>query len=118
MGGGNWLDRAGCAFLRLSLAIVFVWFGALKLFGMCPLGEFICRTLPILPPTVLLATLGCWEVAIGLCLLVPPLVRLGLFLLLLHLPGTMLPLLVLPEDCFTRFPWGLTLAGQYIVKNL
>src|SRR5262245_31542696 len=118
MGGGNWLESAGCVFLRLSLAIVFVWFGLLKLFDLCPLGEFICRTLPFLPPAVFLFTLGCWEVAIGLCLLVPRLVRLGLYLLLLHLPGTMLPLLLLPEECFTRFPLGLTLAGQYIVKNL
>ena len=29
-----------------------------------------------------------------------------------------LPLLVTPEACFTNFPFGLTLEGQYIVKNL
>src|SRR5262245_49540882 len=118
MGSSNRLDRAGCAFLRLSLAIVFVWFGLLKVLDICPLGDFICRTVPFLPSTVFLFTLGGWEIAIGLCLLVHPLVRLGVFLLLLHLPGTIFPLLVLPEECFTRFPLGLTLAGQYIVKNL
>jgi hypothetical protein len=29
-----------------------------------------------------------------------------------------LPLILLPEACFTVFPFGLTLEGQYIVKNL
>jgi hypothetical protein len=34
------------------------------------------------------------------------------------MPGTFLPLVLLPEVCFTVIPWGLTLEGQYIVKNL
>jgi hypothetical protein len=32
--------------------------------------------------------------------------------------GTALPLVVLPEAVWTHFPYGLTLEGQYIVKNL
>ena len=34
------------------------------------------------------------------------------------MPGTFLPLVLLPEICFTNFPFGLTLEGQYIIKNL
>jgi hypothetical protein len=34
------------------------------------------------------------------------------------MPGTALPLLILPKVCYTVFPFGLTLEGQYIVKNL
>jgi hypothetical protein len=34
------------------------------------------------------------------------------------MPGTFLPLVLLPEVCFTLAPFGLTLEGQYIVKNL
>jgi hypothetical protein len=34
------------------------------------------------------------------------------------MPGTFLPLVLLPEVCFTVIPFGLTLEGQYIVKNL
>ena len=34
------------------------------------------------------------------------------------MPGTFLPLILLPEVCFSNFPFGLTLEGQYIVKNL
>ena len=31
---------------------------------------------------------------------------------------TILPLLFFSEEVFTHFPYGLTLEGQYIVKNL
>ena len=34
------------------------------------------------------------------------------------MPGTFLPLVLLPEVCFSNFPFGLTLEGQYIIKNL
>lgn len=118
MRSNGWIDRAGCLFLRWSLAIVFGWFGALKLFDLCPLGGFISRSLPFVPSGPFLFTLGCWEVAIGVCMLVRPLVRVGLWLILFHLPGTFLPLIVIPGECFTQFPYGLTVAGQYIVKNL
>ena len=49
---------------------------------------------------------------------VRPLIRISIFLLFLQMPGTFLPLVLLPEVCFTDFPYGLTLEGQYIVKNL
>jgi uncharacterized membrane protein YphA (DoxX/SURF4 family) len=92
--------RAGYLLLRLSLAIIFVWFGTLKLFDLCPLSGFISRSVPFLPANFFLFTLGCWEVAIGVCLLVRPLVRAGLWLLLFHLPGTFLPMLVIPGGVF------------------
>ena len=49
---------------------------------------------------------------------IKPLIRVSIFLLFLQMPGTFLPLILLPEVCFTSFPFGLTLEGQYIVKNL
>jgi uncharacterized membrane protein YphA (DoxX/SURF4 family) len=119
MDRNRWLDRAWCdLLLRCSLAVIFLWFGLLKLVGLCPLAVFVCRTLPFLPPSVCLTLLGSWEAAIGLCLLVAPLRRWGLVFLFLHLSGTFLPLIVLPHECFAPFPYGLTLEGQYIVKNL
>ena len=30
----------------------------------------------------------------------------------------MLPLFLLPRVCFTQLPFGLTIEGQYIIKNL
>ena len=114
----GWMERAAGFCLRLSLAVIFIWFGALKLAGVCVLADFISRSVPFLPAQAFLPVLGCWEVAIGVCLLVRPLIGVGLWLLLLHLPGTALPFLVIPNECFTQFPFGLTLEGQYVVKNL
>jgi uncharacterized membrane protein YkgB len=114
----TWIDRAGCTLLRLSLAVIFLWFGLLKLADLCPLAGFVCRSMPLLPPSLLLVLLGCWEAAIGVCLLIRRLVPVALVMLLCHLPATALPFVLLPEECFTHFPHGLTLEGQYIVKNL
>jgi hypothetical protein len=62
--------------------------------------------------------LGAWEVLIGVSLLYRPLIRLGILLLFLQMPGTFLPIVLLPDVVYTVFPYGLTVEGQYIVKNL
>ena len=56
--------------------------------------------------------------AIGLGLILGKFMRLTLLLLFLQMPGTALPLVMLPEAIWTQFPFGLTLEGQYIIKNL
>jgi uncharacterized membrane protein YkgB len=71
-----------------------------------------------LTPEIIVPLLGLWEVAIGLAFLFTPLTRIAILLLALQMPGTFLPLVLLPEVCFTIFPFGLTIEGQYIVKNL
>ena len=114
----KWMERYGLRVLRLSLAAIFVWFGALKPLGISPAEELVSRTVYWFPPDKFVPILGWWEVAIGVCLLIRPLLRLGLLLLFLQMPGTVLPLLLLPSVCFTEPPFGLTLEGQYIVKNL
>lgn len=124
-----WLDRADLRIsegmdrycqplMRYSIALIFIWFGLLKPLGMSPEEELIKRTVYWVSPQIFLPILGWWEVAVGLCLLHRPLIRIALLLLLLQLPGTMLPLILLPEICFTHPPFGLSLEGQYIVKNI
>ncbi len=124
-----WLDRADIRIsegmdrycqplMRYSIALIFIWFGVLKPLGISPEAELIKRTVYWVSPQIFLPVLGWWEVTIGLCLLYRPLIRIALLLLLLQLPGTMLPLILLPEICFTHPPFGLSLEGQYIVKNL
>ena len=124
-----WLDRADLRIsagmdrycqplMRYSIALIFIWFGLLKPLGMSPEEELIKRTVYWVSPQIFLPVLGWWEVAVGVCLLYRPLIRIALLLLLLQLPGTMLPLILLPEICFTQPPFGLTLEGQYIVKNI
>jgi len=115
----SWTLRLwGMPALQLSLGVVFIWFGALKLVDMSPAAELVRNTVYWWDPNIFLPILGIWEMVIGVCLLVRPLVRVAIPLLLLQMPGTMLPLVLLPEVCFTQVPFGLTLEGQYIVKNL
>lgn len=114
----GWMSARGYVFLRYSLAVVFVWFGALKFTGISPANELVARTVYWFDPEIFIPVLGWWEVAIGVCMLVRPLIRLAILLLFVQMPGTMLPLILLPDVCFTQFPFGLTLEGQYIIKNL
>lgn len=69
-------------------------------------------------PKIFIPILQIWEMLIGICLLFPPLFRVGLALLALQMPGTFLPLVLLPEVCFISIRFDLTLEGQYIVRNL
>ena len=112
------LNRSSLTVLRFSLAITFIWFGALKPFGQSPAVELITKTVYWFDPKIFIPILGVWEMLIGICLLFPPLIRVGLGLLALQMPGTFLPLILLPEVCFVKFPFDLTLEGQYIIKNL
>ena len=104
--------------LRVSLGIVFIWFGALKPFGDSPANEVITKTIYWFDPDIFIPILGFWEIIIGICLIYTPLIRVGLFLLALQMPGTFLPLVLRPEICFIDAPFNLTLEGQYIIKNL
>lgn len=109
--------------LRVSLAVIFVWFGVLKPLGVStaqPLVEATIDWMPVLTPTQWVAVVGWYEVAIGLLFLSRRTTRLAIALLAGQMVGTFLPLVILPEVTFQagRIPWAPTLEGQYIVKNL
>ena len=112
------MERIGVPVLRFTIATVFIWFGALKLVERSPAGDLVAATVYLVPPDLFVPVLGLWEIAIGLCFLYRPLLRVGILLLFLQLPGTFLPLLLLPDVVFYSFPTVLTMEGQYIVKNL
>ena len=114
----GWMERNGIRMLRISVGLVFIWFGALKTAGMSPAQELVARTVYWFPPEAFIPFLGWWEVLIGTGLLARPLTRVAIALLFLQMPGTFLPLILLPEVCFTHAPFGLTMEGQYIIKNL
>lgn len=114
----GWMARFGMPLLRYSLAMVFIWFGALKVFGISPAYELVKETVYWFDAESFVPVLGVWEVLIGIGLLFRPLIRAALLLLFLQMPGTVLPLILLPEACWNPFPYGLTLEGQYIIKNL
>lgn len=115
----GWMARYGLLIMRLGLGIVFFWFGALKLVpGLSPAEDLVRNTIYFVNPDLFLPVLAVWEMVIGLGLITGLFMRLTLLLLFLQMPGTALPLLLLPEVTWTAFPYGLTLEGQYIIKNL
>lgn len=114
----------GATLTRLSLGLVFLWFGALKFVpGLSPAEALVTRTfqalsLGMLDGEVAMPLLACWECAIGLGLLLRVWLRTTLALLFVQMLGTMIPLALFTQDLFVRFPYALSFEGQYIVKNL
>lgn len=115
----RWMADAGIPVLRVAVGFVYVWFGALKFVpGLSPAEDLVAATVTWLPASIFLPVLAVWEVAIGLGFLTGRALRLTILLLFLQMPGTLAPVVLLPDRVFTHFPYGLTLEGQYIVKNL
>jgi len=118
------LARSGVPVVRLSLAVVFLWFGALKFIpGMSPAEDLAARTIEKLSggavgPALSVPVLAAWECLIGLGLLTGRFLRGTLLLMGLQMIGALTPLLLFPAETFTRFPYQPTLEGQYIIKNV
>lgn len=115
----RWLARYSIPILRVGLGIVFVWFGVLKFFpGLSPAEDLVRNTIFFIDPDLFIPVLALWEVAIGLGLIAGKFMRLTLLLLFLQMPGTLLPLFILPEVTWQHIPYSPTVEGQYIIKNL
>jgi uncharacterized membrane protein YphA (DoxX/SURF4 family) len=115
----RWMAQYGLLVLRLGLGVIFVWFGALKLVpGLSPAEDLVRSTIVFIDPDIFQPVLAIWEIVIGLGLLSGKFMRLTLLLLFAQMIGTTSPLLFLPQAVWTVFPYGLTLEGQYIIKNL
>ncbi|HXG52538.1 MAG TPA: hypothetical protein VNN77_14165 [candidate division Zixibacteria bacterium] len=110
--------------MRVSLGIVFFWFGVLKFFpGLSPAQDLATRTISVLtfgliPGYVSILILAAWECLIGLGLIFGVLMRATLFLLWLQLLGTLAPIFFFPHEVFAHIPYAPTLEGQYIIKNV
>ncbi len=114
-----WLGHYGLKALRFSVAIVFIWFGLLKVVNYSPAIELVTQTIYWFNPSWVIPFLGWWEVIIGFCFLFRPLIRTGIALLAPQMVGTFLPLVILPHITFQQGSFLLpTLEGQYIIKNL
>ncbi len=120
----NWMARYGVLLLRISLVIVFLWFGVLKFFpSLSPAEGLATRTIEILSfglvkPNVSLPLLAAWETLIGLGLITGKFMRATILLLFLQMLGTITPLFLFPNETFAQFPFAPTLEGQYIIKNV
>ncbi|MGE3962374.1 MAG: hypothetical protein AB7F65_11905 [Dehalococcoidia bacterium] len=115
-------EHEGPRALRLALALVYLWFGALKLRPAASAAEELAgRTVQRLTGGHVgvqsgARAIGILECVIGVLLLNRAMSRPAVALIPLHLLGASSPLVVFPRRCFRR-PWIPTLEGQYILKN-
>lgn len=113
----------GITLLRISIGIVFFWFGFLKFWpGLSPADALALDTIDrltfgLLPPTLARLGLAVLETAIGLGLIFGKALRLTLLLLAGQMLGTVTPLVLFPALTWTQFLVP-TLEGQYILKNV
>jgi putative oxidoreductase len=113
------LGRASPMLLRISLGIVFVWFGALKVAGASAVGGLVAATVPFVDSAWFVPVLGVVEILIGVAFATGLLLRVVLPVFAAHMAGTFLVLISLPD---VAFEGGnllvLTAVGEFVVKNL
>ena len=110
--------------LPVSIGLVYLWFGSLKFFaGVSPAEQLAKDTIThltagLIVPEVSIVLLAIWETLIGVLLIFSLWQRFALNLALVHILLTFSPFLFFPELLWTEAPFGLTLLGQYIIKNI
>lgn len=105
--------------LRLSLGVVFVWFGALKVADATPVADLVAGTVPWLDRTWFVPLLGSVEVVLGVGLLVGRWLTAVSVVLVAHLCGTFLVLVMEPQLAFQNGnPLLLTMVGEFVMKNV
>lgn len=106
---------------RVSLFIIYFWFGILKVIGVSP-AESLVETLfedtigRFIQFGTFTISFGILECLIGAIWLFPKLTKIAFWALILHMGTTFLPVLVLPGETW-QYWFTPTLVGQYIIKN-
>ncbi len=110
--------------IPVSIGLVYLWFGALKFFtGLSPAEQLAKDTIDrltigLIQPDVSIILLALWETSIGILLILNLYYRFALNIAVIHILFTFSPFFFFPELLWTDAPFGLTLLGQYIVKNI
>lgn len=120
----GWMQKNGLFLLRLSIGLIFFWFGVLKFFpGISPAQDLAIRTISVMsfglvPDFIITNGLALWEVLIGVGLISGKYLRITLILLFLQMIGTFFPVFLFPGEVFAQIPFVPTMEGQYIFKNI
>ena len=122
----EWHNRLVCLLhkwsipaLRVTLGLIFLWFGALKLFSASPVLVILKQTCPFIPLHTFAVTLGAWEVLIGCGLIAKRALRFTLLMLCVHLTGTFVALFLAPSLFFQHESLiRLTVEGEFVAKNM
>ena len=119
-----WLIRHSLTLLRISIGIIYLWFGALKYFPNLSPADQLAKdtinliTFGLIPSNVSIILLAIWETSLGLVLILGIWQRAAFYVLMLHMICTFIPLFFFVDVSFTSLPYAFTLVGQYIMKNL
>src|SRR5258708_35828263 len=96
----DWMARNGIILLRISLGIVFFWFGVLKFFpGLSPAQDLAARTIEkitfgLMTANISVPFLAAWECLIGVGLITNKFMRATLLLLFVQMICTITPLVL------------------------
>jgi len=113
------LRRWSIPALRVSLGIVFVWFGVLKVADITPVADLVGDTVYWVDPDWFVPVLGVVEVIVGIGLIFNIGLRIVLGLFVLQMVGTFLVLIIQPDVAFVDGnPFKLSVEGEFVVKNL
>jgi uncharacterized membrane protein YphA (DoxX/SURF4 family) len=110
--------------LALCIGIVYLWFGMLKFFpGTSPAEDLAkstmnAMTFGLIPSNISIVLLATWESLVGILLITNIYRRVAATAALVHIVLTFIPLFLFTEQMFTSLPFGFTLLGQYIFKNV
>ena len=112
---------------RISLFVIYFWFGFLKIIGLSPASglvqDLFNHTLAYIPvvkmiaPAFFVVGFGFFEVLLGVLFLIPGKEKIVAKLFFFHMFTTALPLVFLTGSAWQKFMVP-TLEGQYIIKNL
>jgi uncharacterized membrane protein YkgB len=103
----------------VSLGIVFVWFGLLKIFGVSPVEGMIRTIYPSFPYPFTLYALGAVEALIGLNFLLNRAIKATVAVMWLQMAGIFSGLVLAPHLFFQHGnPFLLTSDGEFVIKNL
>jgi len=109
-------------FGRISIFVIYFWFGALKVLGTSPAESLVHELFDITLshlvtfPTFLLL-FGIIECLIGIAWLIPRLTFVAFYAVIIHLVFTFVPMVSLPDITWKKILTP-TIIGQYIFKNL
>lgn len=112
------------ALLRISIGILFIWFGALKFFqGQSPAEDLATQTISMLtfgamPAWLSIKILAAGEVIIGALLVFNLWIKPAIIMAFAHLCFTFSALFAFPDISFSHPPFSFSLVGQYIMKNI
>ena len=120
----KWVAANAISLLRISIGIIYIWFGMLKYFPQLSPADELAKdtirliTFHLIPDTVSIILLAIWETVLGSLIVIGVWKRVIYYFLLLHLACTFVPLFCFTELSFTVSPYAFTLVGQYIMKNI